>query len=308
MESEPNVTYITIGGYVDLHQYRYLYFVCIFAVYISILLCNFTVVYLICKHRNLHEPMYIFIAALLLNTVVYSTNIYPKLLSDIITSNLVVPYSACLIQFFVFYTLACSEFLLLAVMSYDRYVSICKPLQYQVVMRTGTVCAFLAFAWSFSALLMMVPTALSADMKLCRFTLDSVICNNAMYNLHCDGSIARSVFGAVALVLTVLFPVLFIIFTYSRILVVSYRSCKEVRRKAAQTCLPHLLVLVSFSILCSYDVIIARLRFEMPRTLRMLMTMQAFLYHPLFNPLIYGLKMSEISKHLKRLLCRTKSK
>ncbi|XP_029967928.1 olfactory receptor 11A1-like [Salarias fasciatus] len=306
MESETNITYITIGGYVDLPKYRYVYFVGIFIVYISILLCNFTVVYLICKHKNLHEPMYIFIAALLVNTVVYSTNIYPKLLSDILSSNLVVPYSGCLLQFFIFYTLACSEFLLLTVMSYDRYVSICEPLQYQTVMKTSRVCLFLGFAWTVPALLMMVPVVLSADMKLCQFTLNSVICNNAMYSLHCQGSTARSVFGATALVLTVLFPVLFIVFTYSRILVISYRSCKEVRRKAAQTCLPHLLVLISFSILCSYDVITARLGSQLSKTVRLLMTMQAFLYHPLFNPLIYGLKMSEISKHLKRLLCRAK--
>uniref|UniRef100_A0A3Q3IUU3 G-protein coupled receptors family 1 profile domain-containing protein n=1 Tax=Monopterus albus TaxID=43700 RepID=A0A3Q3IUU3_MONAL len=65
MEEELNVTYITFGGHVELHKYRYLYFMVVFTVYILIFCSNSTIVYLIWNHQNLHEPMYIFIAALL---------------------------------------------------------------------------------------------------------------------------------------------------------------------------------------------------------------------------------------------------
>ncbi len=82
MEEGLNVTYITLSGYVKVEKYRYVYFVIIFTIYILIICCNSTIVYLIVIHQNLHEPMYIFIAALLINSVLYSTIIYPKLLID----------------------------------------------------------------------------------------------------------------------------------------------------------------------------------------------------------------------------------
>ncbi|XP_023268278.1 olfactory receptor 11A1-like [Seriola lalandi dorsalis] len=306
MDDEYNVTYIILSGHVEVQKYRYLYFLIMFTVYILIICCNFTIVYLIWIHRNLHEPMYIFIAALLINSVLFSTNIYPKLLIDFLSEKQIISYSACLFQFFLFYSLSGSEFFLLSAMAYDRYVSICKPLQYPTIMRKITVSIFLGLAWLVPACQIAVPAILSADMKLCNLFLNGIFCNNSIYNLYCVSSTTRSIFGVIALTNIALFPLLFILFTYTRILIISYRSCKTVQKKAAQTCLPHLLVLFSFSCLCAYDVITVRVVSEFPKTVRFIMTLQAILYHPLFNPIIYGLKMKEISKHLKRLFCRTK--
>ncbi|XP_018529677.1 olfactory receptor 6N2-like [Lates calcarifer] len=302
MDDNFNVTYITFSGHVEVHKYRYLYFLIMFSVYILIICFNFTIVCLICIHRNLHEPMYIFIAALLINSVVFSTNIHPKLLIDFLSEKQIISYSACLFQFYLCYTLSGSEFLLLAVMAYDRYVSICKPLQYPTIMRKTTVSILLGVAWLLPACQTAVAVILSADMKLCILTLKGIFCNNSIYNLHCVSSRTLSIFGVIAVINAALFPLLFILFTYTRILIISYRRL-NVRKKAAQTCLPHLLVLISFSCLCAYDIIIVRLGSDFPKTARFIMTLQAVLYHPLFNPIIYGLKMKEISKHLKRLIC-----
>uniref|UniRef100_A0A4W6DNI8 Olfactory receptor n=1 Tax=Lates calcarifer TaxID=8187 RepID=A0A4W6DNI8_LATCA len=306
MDDELNITYITLDGHVEVHKYRYLYFVIMLTVYILIICCNFTIVCLIWIHNNLHEPMYIFIAALLINSVLFSTNIYPKLLIDFMSEKQIISYSTCLFQFFLFYSLGSSEFLLLAVMAYDRYVSICKPLQYPTIMTKTTVSIFLCLAWLVPACHIAVLVIMSVDMKLCNLTLRGIFCNNSIYNLHCVSSRVRSIFGVVAVIITALFPLLFILFTYTRILIISYQSCRNVRKKAAQTCLPHLLVLISFSCLCAYDIIIVRLGSEFPKTARLIITLQVILYHPLFNPIIYGLKMKEISKHLKRLFCQTK--
>ncbi|KAM9347078.1 olfactory receptor 11A1-like [Symphorus nematophorus] len=308
MDDELNGTYITLGGHVDVHKYRYLYFLIMFTVYILIICCNFTIVCLIWRHKNLHEPMYIFIAALLLNSVVFSTALYPKLLIDFLSEKQIISYSACLFQYFIFYSLSGSEFLLLSAMAYDRYVSICKPLQYPTIMRKTTVSIFLFLAWLLPACQAVAPTILSAQMKLCNLTLKGIFCNNSIYTLHCASSRALSVIGVAALLDMGLLPFLFILFTYSRILIISFQSLRNVRTKAAQTCLPHLLVLISFSTLCAYDIIIARLGSDLPKTARLIMTLQAILYHPLFNPIIYGLKMKEISKHLKKLLCLCQAK
>uniref|UniRef100_A0A7N8WYE8 Olfactory receptor n=1 Tax=Mastacembelus armatus TaxID=205130 RepID=A0A7N8WYE8_9TELE len=290
-----------------LQKYRYLYFVIMFTVYILIICFNATIVCLIVIHKNLHEPMYIFIAALLLNSVLYSTNIYPKLLIDFLSEKQIISYSACLFQAYVYYTLATSEFLLLAAMAYDRYVSICKPLQYPTIMRKRNICILLVVTWLVPACQLAVSVALNANIKLCSFTLKGIFCNNSIYKCQCVSSGALSIYGVFMLVNIALLPMLFILFTYTRILLISYRSCKTVRNKAAQTCLPHLLVLIGFSCFFIYDIIIVKVESDFPKTARLIMTLQVILYHPLFNPVIYGLKMKEISKHLKKLLLQLKS-
>ncbi|XP_026232480.1 olfactory receptor 13C2-like [Anabas testudineus] len=299
MEQELNGTYIILGGHVEVEKYRYLYFMVVFVVYILIICSNSTIVYLIWKHQDLHEPMYIFIAALLSNSVLLSNIIYPKLLIDFLSEKQIISYEACIVQYFMFYTLGCSEFLLLAAMAYDRYVSICKPLQYPTIMRKKTVIIVLALAWLLPACHLVGFAIISANQKLCSFTLKVIFCNNTIYKLFCVASKAISVFGAFILMNIVFFPVFFIIFTYTRILIICYHSSKEVRKKAAQTCLPHLLVLINYFVLITYDVITVRLESDFPKTTRLIMTLQLVLYNPLFNPMIYGLKMKDISKHLK---------
>ncbi|XP_030613298.1 olfactory receptor 2T27-like [Archocentrus centrarchus] len=307
MNDEFNVTYITFGGHVDLQKYRFLYFAIMFIVYILILCSNSTILCLIWIKKSLHEPMYIFIAGLLLNSVIFSTNIYPELLIDFLSDKQITTHSLCSIQAFIYYSLTGSEFFLLAAMAYDRYVSICKPLQYPTLMKKTTVTVLLVSAWLLPACQLFPSVVMSHSYKICNFTLNGIFCNNAISKLYCDTSRATYIiYGVFILLNTVVLPLLFILFTYSKIFVICYRSCREVRKKAAQTCLPHLLVLVSFSGLCSYDIIIARLEINLPKAARFIMSLQLVLYHPLFNPIIYGLKMREISKHLKKLFCKCK--
>ncbi|XP_071328551.1 olfactory receptor 4C12-like [Trachinotus anak] len=306
MDEELNVTYITLGGHVEVPKYKYLYFITFFIAYILIICSNSTIVYLIWIHQNLHEPMYIFIAALLINTVLLSTNIYPKLLIDFLSEKQIISYKACVLQYFMCYALGSSEFLMLSAMACDRYVSICKPLQYSTIMRKTTIIVFLALAWLFPACQLVGLATISANQKLCDFTLKVIYCNNSIYSLFCVSSRAISIYGVVVFLNLAGLPVLFIVFTYARILMICYQSCGEVKKKAAETCLPHLLVLINYFFLIAYDVIIVRLESDFPKTVRLIMTLQVVLYYPLFNPIIYGLKMKEISKHLKRLFCQDK--
>ncbi|XP_063353657.1 olfactory receptor 6N2-like [Pelmatolapia mariae] len=304
MDVEINVTLVTFGGFAELHKYRYLYFVVIFTLYILILCFNSTIVCLIWTHKNLHEPMYIFIAALLINSVFYSMIIYPKLLSDVLSEKQTISYPLCLFQGFLYYTSAGSEFLLLAAMAYDRYVSICKPLQYPVIMNRITIYVCLILAWLIPAFETSVLGVLYSNVKLCSFTLTGIFCNNSVHKLQCVTSVAISIYGVVMLINIAFLPLLFILFTYIRILRISYHCCREVRKKAVKTCLPHLLVLINFSCFIFFDVIIVRLDSDLSKTLRLTLTFQSILFHPLLNPIIYGLKMNEIFKHIKILLCQ----
>ncbi|XP_012738193.2 olfactory receptor 11A1-like [Fundulus heteroclitus] len=307
MDGKINVTFITLSGYVDLSKYRYFYFSVIFTMYILIVCSNATILYLIWIHKNLHEPMYIFIAGLLFNCLLYSTSIYPKLLVDFLSEKPIISYSACLLQFFIFYSVGGSEFLLLAAMAFDRYVAVCKPLKYRNIMTKNNVNIFLLVAWVFPACHLAVLAILSAKAKICNFHLEGIFCNNTMYTLHCVRSRALTIFGVIALLNTAILPTLFTAFTYTKIFITSYRSCKEFRKTTAQTCIPHLLVLTSYFCVMTYDVIIARVESDFPKTARFIMTIQTFLYHPLINPFMYGFKMKEINKHLRKLLCSAKA-
>ncbi|XP_033934100.1 olfactory receptor 2A7-like [Pseudochaenichthys georgianus] len=307
MAGEDNVTYITLDGHVEVQRYRYLYFVIMFTAYVLIIFSNSTIVCIIALHRNLHEPMYVFIAALLINSVLSSTNIYPKLLIDFLSEKQIISYQACLFQTVIYMTFTFSEFLLLAAMAHDRYVSICKPLQYSTIMRKRTVNVCLVLSWLLPTCETAVGIVFFANSKLCSFTFRGIFCNNSIYNLQCVSSSALSVYGVFMLVNLSLLPLIFILFTYTRILIISYQHGREYRRKAAQTCLPHLLVLISFSFLIYFDVVIIRLGLNIPKTPRLILTLQIVSYNSLFNPIIYGLKMKDISKHLKLLLCRIKS-
>ncbi|XP_061917933.1 olfactory receptor 10K1-like [Entelurus aequoreus] len=308
MDAEFNGTFITLGGFVEMDKYRYLYFVILLTLYILILCSNCTIIYLICIHRNLHEPMYIFIAALSLNSVLFSTVLYPKLLIDVLSQKQIISHSACMLQYFLYYSFGCSDYLLLLAMSYDRYVSICKPLQYPTIMGKITVTVLLILAWFLPACQFVITVVINSKQKLCSFTTEGIFCNNRMYKLHCVKSLFLTVYGLFIMMIAVVIPVIFILFTYVKIFIITYHSCAEVRKKAAQTCLPHLMVLFGIFGLCLFDVILARLESYFQKTERLIMTLQILVYNPLFNPIIYGVKMKEISKHIKRLFCQLVNK
>ncbi|XP_029980202.1 olfactory receptor 6N2-like [Sphaeramia orbicularis] len=304
MDVKSNVTYLKFGGFVDMNKYRYVYFVILFMVYVLIMCSNSIIVYLILIHKNLHEPMYVFIAALSFNSVLFSTVIYPKLLTDFLSEKQIISLPACIFQYFMYYSLAASDFLLLAAMAFDRYVSICKPLQYPTIMRKSTVTIFLFLAWLLPVAQIAGGVLLGGFKKLCTFTLTGIFCNNSILKLNCVPSAALAIYGVVGLINFAVIPALFVLFTYAKIFIITYNRGREVRKKAAETCLPHLMVLFSFSFLCAYDIITARLDSNFSKTVRLVMSLQTILYNPLLNPIIYGLKMKEILRHLKKLFCQ----
>uniref|UniRef100_A0A668RKP6 Olfactory receptor n=1 Tax=Oreochromis aureus TaxID=47969 RepID=A0A668RKP6_OREAU len=288
----------------DFLRFGYLYFLIMVALYVLIIISNSVIVFLICIHHNLHEPMYIFIAALSVNSVLLSTVTYPKLFVDVLSEKQVITFSACRFQHFMCYSIGGSDFLLLSAMAFDRYVSICKPLKYPVIMRQTTINILLFLSWFVPGLQVAVLHALVLNKKLCHFTLKGILCNNSLWKLYCESPRATLIYGLFAMLNVVIFPVFFILFTYAKIFLITYRSSRAIQKKAAETCLPHLFVLSIFTTLCAYDVIIGRLELDFPKTAQLIMTVQVVFYNPLFNPFIYGLKMKEISKHLKRLFCR----
>ncbi|XP_017571699.1 olfactory receptor 6N2-like [Pygocentrus nattereri] len=308
MESSINITYLTLEGHIELEKYRYVYFVITLMVYLFIIFVNVVVISVIYTNKCLHEPMYIFIAALLFNALVGTAALYPKLLKDFLSEMQVISYEACTFQSFVIYTYAASEFTLLSAMAYDRYVSICKPLQYATLVKMSTVKKLLFFSWFFPSLEMGIGLILTRQLKLCKFKLNRIYCNNnGLIKLSCGDTSVRNSYGFLVLSVAVFPPTIFIAFSYVRILDVCLKNSKEFRRKALKTCMPHLLIFISVSITCCFEVINSRLEGNVPHIISMIMSVENAVIPPLINPIIYGLKLQEIWNKIKKMFWKKKT-
>ncbi|XP_076863859.1 olfactory receptor 6N2-like [Brachyhypopomus gauderio] len=303
MDFFTNVTYLILEGHVELEKYRYVYFISTLAVYVFIILCNTVVIYVIFTNKRLHEPMYIFIAALLFNSLFGSIAFYPKLLSDLLSEQQVISYHGCMLQAFCIYTYGMSEFTLLSAMAYDRYVSICKPLQYATLVKKSTVKKVLFLCWFLPSCENGISAILTYQLHLCKFKLNRIYCNNySIVKLSCGDISANNSFGLFVLSVAVFPPVIFIVFSYIRILAVCLKNSKDFRGKALQTCLPHLLIFISFSVTSCFEVINSRLEGNTSQIMLMIISVENILIPPIINPIIYGLKLQEIFMRIKKTI------
>ncbi|XP_049585967.1 olfactory receptor 2K2-like [Syngnathus scovelli] len=291
---------LSLDGFIDVNTYRWVYFLFLLAMYILILCSNGTIICLVWIYRNLHEPMYVFIACLSLNSLFLSTAIYPKLFADVLSNHQSISLSFCLVQFYFFYSLGASDITLLLVMSYDRYVSICRPLRYASVMGTRRVSLFLALAWFLPACVMMVTISMQSKQKICSLTSGGFFCNATVLKIYCTIPLPTMGWTFFAVSTVALIPVSLILFTYVKIFIVSsYHSLAW--KKAVDTCLPHVIVLIATVGLVMCDGVVGLLGSALPKSVQLIMTVQTVVYAPLLNPIVYGLKLKKIRKHVEKL-------
>ncbi|KAI5615179.1 odorant receptor, family E, subfamily 128, member 10, partial [Silurus asotus] len=299
-----NVTYLTLEGHVDLQNYRYVYFLITLTVYMCIIVFNTVVISVIFMNKHLHEPMYIFIAALLCNALFGAIALYPKLLTDLLSEKQTISYHGCLLQALFVYWYASAEFTLLSAMAYDRYVSICKPLHYSNILKMSTVRKLLCFSWFWPFCENGIGAILHSQLPLCKFKVDRIYCNGfSIIKLSCREISLNNLYGLFIFIIAVFPPVIFVIFSYVRILSVCLKNSKDFRRKALQTCLPHLLIFIIFFVNICFEILNNRLEStQIPHIISMILSVEFLLIPPLFNPIIYGLKLQEIWKSTRRLI------
>ncbi|AWP13717.1 putative olfactory receptor 51E1-like [Scophthalmus maximus] len=310
--SQAAVTSLTLDGLAHLSDHRWLFFFVLLAAYLFVLFSDSLVVYVICSQRNLHRPMFIFIAAVLLNSLAASAAVYPKLLSDLASGRRFteVSHAACLGQAFVLYSLGGSSFVLLAAMSFDRYLSICRPLRYAALVSPAAVAALLLLCWLLPTGLVSGATLLASRVPLCRARLSRVYCDiYSFVSLGCGGggvaAMLLPVYGLLVSVATVVLPVGFVLFSYGRILLVCLRGSRSFSSKALHTCLPHLLVFLIFSLSTGVELLQRRLHSGGEATAASTLAWFLMVAPTVFNPVIYGLRVKEVFRHVRRLLrCR----
>ncbi|KAM9733941.1 olfactory receptor 10A6-like [Menidia menidia] len=298
------VFYFTLTAYFDTGLVTSLLFLVLMCLYAVIVGSNLLLVVVICVNRSLHEPMYMFLCSLFVNELYGSTGLFPFLLVQILSDLHTVSAPLCFLQVFGVYTYGNIEFSNLAVMSYDRYLAICFPLQYNQIMTSNKVFFLIAVIWLTPTTFISVTTALGASLQLCGNLIHKVYCDNhSIIKLACYDTTVNDVYEYVAASFTVFAPVLLILYTYAQILLVCFSGSRQTRQKAVSTCTPHLASLINFSFGCCFEIL--QSRFDMsrvPNMVRIFLSLYFLSCQPLFNPLLYGLNLSRIRQLCRRLL------
>ncbi|KAM9359675.1 olfactory receptor 6E1-like [Symphorus nematophorus] len=302
MINSTQVSYFTLGAYFDTGLMKYLFFIIVLSLYLLIISANVLLIVVICLNRSLHEPVYIFLCSLFVNELYGSTGLFPLLLIQILSDIHTVSFSLCFLQIFSLHTYGTVEYFNLTIMSYDRYLAICYPLQYNTHMTSKKVAVLIALTWLTSFLLVVGTTSLSSTLQLCGNIINKVYCDNySVVKLACYDTSANNIYGLLTTFLVILGTITLIFYTYIKILKICFSGSKQTRQKAVSTCTPHLASLLNFSFGACFEIL--QSRFDMnsvPNILRIILSLYWLTCQPLFTPVLYGLKMSKI-----RSICRS---
>ncbi|XP_074076756.1 olfactory receptor 2T29-like [Macrotis lagotis] len=303
MENQTLGTDFILLGLFSQSKYCSLLYSLIFFFFIVALTGNAILIFLIQSYPHLHTPMYFFIKQLSLMDIMYISVTVPKMLLDQVTGihNISVP--SCGIQMFLYVTLGGAEFFLLATMSYDRYVAICHPLRYPILMN-HRICILLAsVCWFLGSIDGFMLTPIAMNFPFCKSReIHHFFCEiPALLKLSCSDTSLYETVMYLCCVLMLLIPVIVISSSYSLILLTVYRMNSATSgRKAFVTCSSHLTVIILFYGAAIYNYMLP----PSYHTPQKDMTVSVFytILTPVLNPLIYSLRNKDVTAALKKVL------
>ncbi|XP_070289958.1 olfactory receptor 4M1-like [Salvelinus sp. IW2-2015] len=177
MENSTQVKLFYLFGLQETFINKSVYFTLSLITYLLIITVNLTLIITIIQEKGLHEPMYIFLCSLCVNGLYGTAGFYPKLLLDLQSDVQVISYGGCFTQAYVIYTSVMCELSTLTVMSYDRYVAICRPLLYHTIVTSLTVRKLLLFSWCYPLFIALIALSLAVRIPLCGSRIDKIFCD-----------------------------------------------------------------------------------------------------------------------------------
>ncbi|XP_072581820.1 olfactory receptor 2D3-like [Vulpes vulpes] len=296
--------FIFLGLSQDL-QTRILLFILFLLIYLLTVLGNLLISILIFMDSRLHTPMYFFLRNLSFADLCLSSSIVPQVLVHFLAKRKTISFLGCMAQIVVSLLIGCTECALLAVMSYDRYVAVCKPLHYSSIM-TQQVCLQLAIgSWASGALVSLVDTTFTFQLPYQgQNIINHYFCELpallkvASANSH---STEMAIFAMGVVIL--LAPVCLILVSYWNIIstVIPMQS-GEGRLKAFSTCGSHLIVVVLFygSGMFNYMKPNSKIMNERDKVVSVFYAVVT----PMLNPIIYSLRNKDVKEGLRKLAGR----
>ncbi|XP_031599911.1 olfactory receptor 1L6-like [Oreochromis aureus] len=297
-----------LAAYGNIGQLKYVYFIIILVWYLSICVANTVLIVVIRVDRRLHEPMYMLLSNLCVNEINASTSLYPLLLSQMFSDSHEVTLLWCFLQMCCMYTSGPVEFCSLAAMAYDRYISICHPLRYNVIMKTERVFLMILLVWLYSFLSFIFSFSFIFSLKFCGNIIHSVYCDHQLIiRLSCSVSIQSFISDISFAILSFFLPFSFILVSYLKILRVCLKTSKENKQKAVTTCTPHIISVSNLFVGCIFYFIDFRfLVSQVPVEVRIILPMYVLIFQPMLTPFMYGFNLPKIRQSYQRFLFKRK--
>ncbi|KAF6340067.1 olfactory receptor family 6 subfamily C member 2 [Rhinolophus ferrumequinum] len=306
----PITTFILLGLTND-PQLQILLFIFLFLTYLLSVTGNLTIITLTLVDSHLKTPMYFFLRNFSILEISFTTVCIPRFLYSISTGDNSITYNACASQIFFVILFGATEFFLLAAMSYDRYVAICKPLHYMTIMN-NRVCTFLVlWCWVSGLLIILPPLSLGLQLEFCDSNaIDHFSCDaGPLIKISCSDTwvMEQMVILVAVFALVITLVCVFLSYTYIIRTILRFPSVQQ-RKKAFSTCSSHMIVVSITYGSCIFIYIkpSAKEGVAINKGIFMLTTSVA----PLLNPFIYTLRNKQVKQafndFIKRILFLSK--
>ncbi|XP_032297548.1 olfactory receptor 14C36-like [Coturnix japonica] len=287
----------------DTQQLQLLHFWLFLGIYLAALLGNSLICSAVACNPHLHTPMYFFLLNLALLDLGCISTTLPKAMANALWDTRAISYTGCAAQIFFFLFFASADYSLLTIMSYDRYVAICKPLHYGTLMDSRACATMTAAAWGTGVLYSLLHTASTFSLPLCQGNVvNQFFCEiPQILKLSCLESNSREVVLLIFSLSLGFGCFVFIVVSYVQIFMAVLRMPSEQgRHKAFSTCLPHLAVVSLFVSTGAFAYL------KPPSISSPLLDLTvALLYSvvpPTLNPIIYSMRNREIKHALRKVL------
>ncbi|XP_053218540.1 olfactory receptor 1019-like [Podarcis raffonei] len=300
-ENQSEITEFILLGFGELPHLQIFLFLVFLVIYILTMTFNILTVILIVTDHHLHTPMYFFLGNLSFLETVYSSTTLPRMLTSLLTEDKTISFKGCHIQLYFFDLLIGTECYLLSVMSYDRFLAICKPLYYATLMN-GKLCIQLASAsWINSILFTSIYLILVLQLKYCNSNeMDHFFCDSlALVNISCSDT---SLVKYASVILTFVFsfpPFLLTLISYIYIIdsILKIPSTTG-RQKAFSTCSSHVIVVSLFY--GALIIVYVTPKTEAMRDLNKIFSLFYTVLPPLVNPLVYSLRNKDVKESFRK--------
>ncbi|XP_054848994.1 olfactory receptor 14C36-like [Eublepharis macularius] len=286
----------------EVWELQILHFLVFLVLYVVTLMGNLLIIFTVAFDHHLHTPMYFFLMNLAMQDLGQISVIVPKSMMNSLLNTRHISYSGCVAQVFLFLFFIASDISLLTVMAYDRYVAICNPFQYEMMMNMRACIKMVASTWISGLFYGVLHTSGTFTISFCSNVVNQFFCEiPQLLKLSCSDSYLIEL-GAVVLSVSLVFGCfVFIIVTYAHIFIVVLRiPSSQGRKKAFSTCLPHLIVFST--LVLSGSLAYLRPTSKKPSYLDLVLSVIYSMIPPMVNPLIYSMRNQEIKAGVTKLL------
>nr|XP_036881509.1 olfactory receptor 14C36-like [Manis javanica] len=304
MANSTMVTEFLLMGFADKWQLRLLLSVLFLLMYLATLLGNLLIVSATTLDQNLHKPMYFFLRNLSILDMCYVSVTIPNACVNSLTDNTVISVTGCTAQIFLFIYCAFVELLFLTIMAHDRYVAICQPLHYPVIMN-HQFCVWTTLVSLLSGLIYAgVHTGNTFQLSFCQSNMvHQFFCDvPSLLSLSCSDTFNNFLLLIVSAILIGCGSFTFITVSYIYIFSTVLKFPTKERGKAFSTCVPHILVVSVF--LSSGSCVYLRPSVASDILQGLILTLCYTIVPPFLNPIIYSLRNTQVKEAVRKIQFR----